>query len=292
MDSVRSLGYNKTPKIIEKETGRKFTDICSEMLQQGLSPTEIARELRLKSSQFIKSTIYVENTKGSLETSLFPTLFEAVKNGARIQEEFYKHTGIQYKDFLYQKYIQEGLSYYEIAELLGCITYKSVCNHVRKYGFAKNKSQARQDAIKKGKIDYRNIIASTKKTARKSNTYSNVQEMVRDIFKEEFLDALLIKGLDNVEVIIGFNDWGILKSKEVDIPIIVIEGNVFKKYSVELNSDWHEERVDSDNKKALDLEKKGWNHFELFYNSSNFGELSNDVKNIVDKIIKEKTYRE
>jgi hypothetical protein len=60
----------------------------------------------------------------------------------------------------------------------------------------------------------------------------------------------------------------------------------FKKYSIELNSDWHGNRVDRDSKKVINLKRNAKIYFELFYNSSNFGELSNNVKTIVDKKIR------
>lgn len=49
--------YVKTPTQIEEETGRNFVELCKERLSEGISMTELAKELKLKSSGVISAKL-------------------------------------------------------------------------------------------------------------------------------------------------------------------------------------------------------------------------------------------
>lgn len=280
----------KTITQIELETGKQFIDIYNELSEKGLSQTEIARQLGLRGPHIISSYLHkiklrsrekkVSNIRKKLEEN---NLGFDIRN---LENIFPKLFNIEYRDFLYQKYIIEGYSKVELAELLGC-SIESVERHLKLYNIKKSLSQARQDAIERGKVNYKTILSKARKTLKKSKHNSYSQELIHTLIQEELTNILAKNNIDHLEVVVGLNEWGILRDKEVDIPIIIIDlkNNTFSKYSLEVQGEyWHRERQSHDKNKSMRLTKNGWKHFEI-ETSNIFSEVDNSVKNIAKHII-------
>ncbi|MCO0601165.1 hypothetical protein NGI46_28090 [Peribacillus butanolivorans] len=290
----RTSNSFKTISQIQSETGREFWEIYNELLKSGLSQTEIAMKLNLKRPSDIASYLYQRNVKKSAqespESDIRKKLNEHIINFDKRELEKYFPTlfNIEYRDFLYQKYIIDKQSHADIAQILGCSS-RSIDRHMKSYDIKKSLSQVRQDAIAKGRINYGKILSKSRKSMKTSKSLSHSQEYVHVLVKEELSSLVIEEKLDHLEVVVGLNEWGILKDKEVDIPIVIIntKNNSFSKYSIEFHGiAWHDsnERKKSDNDKVNKLTKHGWKHFEIWY-SENFSKMNDSVVMITKEII-------
>lgn len=265
--------------MIEQETGLKFTEICQKLIDEGLSPTEIQKELELKSISSISTEFYKDKLK-----EVDPTYIIKKKTKSGLEKEIPILTGLTYKEFLIQKHIVESLSAYEIASIIG-IPYSTASYHIKSYGISKDKSKARNDAIKKGMINYTEMNQRSRKTRNKKSG-SNKQEMIRDLFKYHLESEIYKRNLNQLEVVIGYNEYGILHDLEVDIPIIIIDNNknTYYKYSIEYNGEkWHDE--ERDNVKSFRLIQNGWNHFIIPDDTQINNTEIKYIKPIVNQII-------
>jgi predicted transcriptional regulator len=284
--------YSKTPTQIEKETGRKFIDIIDEMKSKGLSDTEIARDLKLKSPSVVVNRVIARNRKNERKNFDEDKFILGDLTGLKrmtLEKLFKDKLNIEYKDFLYNQYIEEGLSKYEITKLLG-ISEKAVYRHLKLYRISKTNSQARQDAMSSGRINYQEITAKSRKTMNKIGTNKyNKQEMFRDTIKYHLELNIHKLNINNLEFIVGFNEWGILQDKEIDIPIIIIKDNQFIKISIEYSgNNWHETTIESDQEKQNRLLENNWIHFtiqEVDNESTNITILEDKAIDITNKII-------
>jgi transposase len=284
--------YSKTPSDIQNETGRPFVEVVKELMDQGLSITEVTKQLELKSVSMVsqKLHLYQHEQEMKLLTDndfVLPGL-KALKTKG-VEKRFREQLGIEYKDWLKQKYIDEGLSPFDIQKLTN-ISIPTLLKNFSLYGINKSLSQSRKDSIRTGKINYKDITSKSRKTMNKT-TSSNKQELMRDTIKYYLEKQINQLKENNIEIVVGFNDWGILEFKEVDIPIIVIKGDKIRKYSVEVNGEnWHEPLKESDQLKTNELINKGWNHF-IFKDepmrSNSFSATEDFAQDIVNKIFKD-----
>lgn len=274
--------YTKTPLQIELETGRKFEDIVNEYMNLGLAPSEIAKKLKLTNQTHIRK-ILKENEYKQIEI-LYPNIF---KNGRKLyecEELFFKLTGMNLKEFLHQKYVEEGLSTYEIAAMFGCVN-KVIHQKLKKYGFSRNLSEARKVLMKNGKINYTEIGNKSRSTSKKTYTHSNNQNLAREILKEKFENIFLSPETDGLELVTGYQEWCILRDKEVDIPIIIIDKTIekFHKISIEYNGKhWHDEERDF-KKKSL-LTDSDWN-YNLVLDNLSYAKIEEQIESVCNDII-------
>jgi hypothetical protein len=278
------LSSIRTPKQIEKETGRRFVDICTELINEGLSPTEIAHKLKLRGSDEVQKCFYKERLADKSNIQYPELVDQSTKDLIALCPSV---VGMEYKDFIYQKYIVEGLSAAEIASIIGQ-NAKKIERHIKSFGFTKTLSQARQDSIRKGVINYQEIIAKSRKTRRKSTSFSNTQDMVRNMFKDFLESHGNMIQTEGLEIILGYDELGILGDKEVDIPIVIFKtvDQTAYKFSIELNGRYvhsSEKAMERDRIKAIDLEAKGWKHFVIEYTDSN-RQLEQRVRTIIKEI--------
>lgn len=281
---IRIGEYNKTPTDIETETGRKFLDIIVELTNQGLSPSEIARELKLSNQTYIRQFIKKDEYK-TIEV-LYPNIFKNKRSLEENEKIFYETTGKNLKDFLYQKYVTEKFSTYKISPLFGCDA-STIYKKLKYYGFSRNLKEARDILIKNGEIDYAKISWKRRQTSKKSLANSNNQDMALEILKSKFEFHLINSGIKNLEIVVGYNDWCIIPGKEVDIPIIIFDlenGNVYK-FSIEYNGCyWHQNKNKSDTDKGTFLHFNGWTHKIILDNLSNH-KIEIEIENVVNEII-------
>lgn len=283
---------HKTPSIIEKETGRKFIDVYNELANQGLSLTEITVKLQIKNVSTVST--YLHKHKQREEKKLNPPdesklIIKGLsgKNNETVEVMFYNELGIEYKDFLKQKYIDEQLTLDEISELIG-ISPTTLSVRMKEYGFHKTKSQLRHEAMKRGTINYDNILSKGRKTRSKSKSLSHSQDLLITLIKHNL--ELAFTELDNIEIILGYNEYCILGSMEVDIPIIIFKGDKVYKIALEYDGDvWHEARERVNKLKETQLKEKKWHYInviEVNTESGKLGIVEDKAKYIVNQILK------
>jgi predicted transcriptional regulator len=288
----------KTPSIIEKETGRKFIDVYNELASQGLSLTEICIKLniRLVSTVSTYLTKYRQRqerlnmTNEEIESKLIVKDLSN-KNLDTVEVLFYNQIGIEYEDYLRQKYLEEGYSLNELSLMLG-VSRDTLSRTVRHYGMHKTKSQARQEAMRKGNVNYDKILSKSRKTMNKSKS-SSKQDLLITLLKHHL--ELAFTELDNTEIILGYNEYCILGSMEVDIPIVIFKGNKVYKVALEYDGDiWHDHRLEQNTDKEMMLHNKGWffiNIEETNEESSSLEIVEDKAKYIVNEIIKYINYK-
>lgn len=261
--------YTKTPVDIEIETGRKFIDIITELTNDGLSPSEIARKLKLTNQTHVRQAF--NKSKYKSEQILFHNIFKQ-KRPIKISEKiFFEKTGENLRDFLFKKHVTDELSTYKIAPMFGCdnsTTYDKLVY----YGFARDLKTSRDILIKNGDINYAEINWKGRQTANKSRSNSNSQDMTFEIFKSKLELCLINKDITDVEILTSCGQWCILIGREVDITITIFDltNNNYYKIAVEYNSDyWHRNREKNDADKKFFLVKNGWTYAVIPDNLSN-----------------------
>jgi hypothetical protein len=287
----------KTVSDIKKEYGSSFTELCNEFFKEGYSISEISRILNLKAPSSVTSGIRQEaELKKKSENKLNRSEKE---NYSRLklkqfENKFYANTGIELKVFIKQKYVEEKWSLRELTEYFG----RDLNNFIKTmkiYGIKiRNLSESRISAIETGKINYSKINAKSRKSTLKAR-YNNVlnnytpQEMFRDYIKEAMENYFIENNIRHFEVIIGFNNWGILFDSEVDIPIVIFNSfnGKYMKFSIEYSGKlWHEVREEVDSMKKERLLLKGWIHFDIIeYRNNTNEDIINNAKDTVNRII-------
>jgi transposase len=286
---------NKTPSMIEKETGRKFIDIYNELYYQGLSLTEIAIKLHIKRVGDVSKylTLYRRKQENELDSNEDKLIIKGLKgrNLSTIERMFREQLGIEYKDFLEQKYLKEGLSPSDISKLIG-VHISTINTTLNQYELNKTISQARKDLIENGDINYDEILSKSRKTRNKSKALSHKQDLLVTLIKYNL--ELLFNELDNTEIIVGYNEYCVLGSLEIDIPIIVIKNNQIYKIALEYDGDnWHENRKTIDKQKDIQLKEKNWYLIRIEETNSESADLwlleekANHIVNQIINLIKE-----
>lgn len=278
---------NKTPSMIEKETGRKFVDIYNELANQGLSLTEITMKLHIKNISTVSTYLHriKQQEKGFDESKL---IIKGLKGKGidYIEKMFREQLGIEYKDFLKQKYIDEGFPISHIVELTG-ISNKNIERRLKEYGFRKTRSQIRQEQMKRGTINYDKILSKGRKSRNNSKS-SHKQDLLINLLKYKL--ESMFNELENIEIIIGYNEYCILGSMEVDIPIIIFKDDKVYKIAIEYDGDvWHKDREDINIDKEIKLIENKWFFIQIEETnseSSSLGKVEEKVNLIIDQIKK------
>lgn len=282
---------HKTPSIIEKETGRKFIDVYNELAEQGLSLTDICTKLNMKSVTSVGSYLSQHKKKQELKDNPHDEsnyIIQGLKgrNPATVERMFREQLGIEYKDWLKSMYIDECMSLSEIYKITG-ISTDSLSSRMVEYGIHKTQSQIRKEQVDKGIINYDEITRKSRKTRINNFGGSSSQELLRELLKHHL--ETLVNQFPNIEIVTGYNEFSILSNLEIDIPIIVINGNKLIKVAIEYDGDiWHENRKTDIEKKRL-LNEKNWNLIiieETSKSSGNLNLLEDKAKYIVNEIIK------
>lgn len=280
--------YTKTIGMIEKETGRKFEDIYNELIAEGLTVTQIADKLKLNNMSSISSHLYQvkrnKERKGNQDKLIIQGL--AGKKPKVAERMFREQLGIEIKDFLKQKYIDEGLSLQDISDLIG-ISPRRLSDKVRSYGLIKTLSEARQNAIERGTINYTDINRKSRLSREKHTGKSNKQEMFRELIKYHL--QFVIDQYTDIEIVMGYNEYCVLNNLEIDIPIIIIYKNKLIKLALEYDGDyWHKDNERELNKENL-LKEKQWELIrveEPHTKSNSLGYLEEKAKETIEQIIK------
>jgi hypothetical protein len=279
---------NKTPSIIEKETGRKFIDIYNELSEQGLSLTEITMKLNIKHIGTVSAYLFRNKQQEEKTNDESKLIIKGLKGKGveYIEKMFREQLGIEYKDFLKQKYIDECLPIDHIAELIG-ISNKNIQRRLNELGLHKTRSQVRQEQMKRGTINYDKILSKGRKSRNNSKS-SHKQDLLINLLKYKL--ESMFNELGNIEIIIGYNEYCILGSMEVDIPIIIFKDNKVYKIAIEYDGDvWHKDREDINIDKEIKLIENNWFFIQIEETnseSSSLGKVEEKANLIIDQINK------
>lgn len=249
----------KTIKQIEEELNESFIDVYNRDISSGLSISDMAIKYQIKHPAAITQYLYnnrIKDIKPLFDIPIFVGL--SMPETEKRFEELY---GLNLMEFLKQKYIEEKLSMGVIAKLLEC-SEKTVKNTFDYYGIKiKKRNQARADAIDTGNLNYGSILNKVRKTKRKTTFSGSFSEQRIRMLIQYYLYELFNQ---DYEIVIGFNEYSILRIYEVDIPIIVINTNTNKtyKFAVEVNGPSHceKDQIIRDETKIQQLKKKNWIH--------------------------------
>lgn len=247
----------KTIRQIEKELNKSFLELYNEEIAKGLSLTDIAIKHHIKYPASISTYLYTEKIK-----SIKPLFDIPVFVGISMQEtekRFEELYNLKLKEFLVKKYIDEKHSMSVIARFLDC-SEKTVKNTLQYYGIdIKSHSRARFDAVDTGNINVENILGKVRKTKRKTFISGSFSEQRVRILIQSYLFELFDR---NYEIIVGFNEYSVLRKYEVDIPIIIVDirNNSFFKFAIEINGIHHtkDQQSKRDKLKAELLNKRNW----------------------------------
>jgi hypothetical protein len=240
-------------------TEGKFVDIYNELINKGMSLTEITAHLKIKRIGSVSSFLYYDRVKKrQQEIGDSNLIIKGLKgkNPSTVEKEFIKQLGMSYEDFLKQKYIDESLTVHQIEELIG-ISSRRIIDRIKYYGFNKSLSQARKDAIDKGRIDYNEVTKKSRGSRIKSSFGgSSKQDIFRELLKHYF--ETITNDFPNIEIITGYNEYSIIHNLEIDIPIIIFYQNHIIKVAIEYDGEiWHDDRK-ADLEKEISLKEKGW----------------------------------
>jgi predicted DNA-binding protein YlxM (UPF0122 family) len=281
--------YNKTIGMIEKETGRKFVDIYNELKEQSLTDTEIATQLKLKNVSAISAHIYALKRQEERKVNTDKLIVQGLsgKHPKVVEKMFKEQTGMDIKDWLKEKYIDEGLSLEDIADLIG-MSPRRLSDKVRYYKLIKTPSQARQNAMERGTINYKEISKKARISRIKHGAGSNSQDMFRELIKHHLVTKL--DDFKGIEIITGYNEYGVLDTLEIDIPIIIFYNNKILKLAIEYDGDYWHNNEDDLIKEEL-LNKRNWQLIRIVETKKDAGKLyiledkAKELANlIVDKI--------
>lgn len=196
--------------------------------------------------------------------------------GCKNKEEFLKYM------FYFTQISEEKLSPKEMAWIFG-IRVNAIQRRLEQLGIGLSYDEAIENKKQRGTQDYGATMRAGKatriKALRKSATSGSMNECY---FRDEL--SLVIYDYfyeDYYEVVIGTNAVGIIKDKEIDIPVIVFNSSngACIKIAVEYNGEeYHKEE---DIKKLKLLKESNWIYYEVI-------ERNNDGSHRGIKFIKEK----
>jgi hypothetical protein len=298
-DAKKPDSQFKTISQIEKETGQVFYDYYNSFVEQGLSQTEIVIKLNLCSSSTVASYLY--RYKADQERKGKKSEVKSVLDDREISfrlnnliKYFPELFNMEYEEYLKEKYINEKMGLYDLSLLMGTNT-DTLTRHLKHFNLNKTLSEARRDAIESGKINYDMILSKARKTMKKSNYNSHTQGYAHSLIQEKLTESLITDKNDHIEIITSLNEWSILKDKEVDIPVIIIDNstNTYKKYSIEFQGSYHhsvDKMKQSDQEKESRLTNQGWKHFLLDYDES-YSKINEGIDTIINEIKKDFIYK-
>ena len=281
----RCKTLKKTIKEIELTYGKPFTEVVKEMMNSGNSKSAITRILGLGHQSIIDRELMKEKIE--------PICNNVFKKGRgsllKTKTAFKECTGFELDEYLFRLYNIEKKGVLEIACLLGA-SEKTIHKHLQILGIMRNRSEAQKNSIEMVRKDYTAIVQKSRLTSSRSMYESSgcdkriysAQMYARDQISTLLSQIVHSKNLF-LEIIVGFNEWSVLYSKEVDIPIIVISKDTgeYKKYSIEYQGHYHDGKKDKDNFKAESLESGGWKHFQIVHRETDmqleFSNIANDI---------------
>ena len=151
---------------------------------------------------------------------------------------------------------------------------------VKKFGINLDRFEAQRRASLKR--DYKAIALKGRITKAKSLCGSNMEEYIRHFMYCE------LKLLSDYEVFVSVNSPKQLGKWEHDIPIIIIDGDKFKKYLVELEGEpWHKDDQGNRNLKEQEAIEHGYTVYHLEYKGyMNRNNVEDEARKIAKDIIK------
>lgn len=268
-------------RLIEEKEGKLFIDIIKELRNKGSRNCDIARKYGIAQSAINQYLNKVEKT-GS------PESYGRVRS---INYKFFNKEKISRIELQYKMTFPDVLKYLryekkcncdEIAELLDS-TVCTIQDQMKKFGIQMNHSDAIKQAAETGRQDYGEIH----KTIRDGS----LRMLAKGSSKEEYMRAILKSLLDEMLpdkyiFLIAFTDWSILKDREIDIPIIIIDNEQNKVYKFAIEYDgakFHTTVIN--NEKSIKLYEQGWQYYNIYDNGLSDGDLNNIAKTYTQNML-------
>lgn len=276
---------HKTPSMVDEELEGKLYETYNELIKKGMSQTQIAAHFKIRNISSLGNYIkrYEENLKGKDESKLIIKGLKG-KRPSTVNDELIKHFDITYEEFLREKYLNQKLSVKEISEMIG-ISPRRITDHIKNFGFSKTNSQARKEAMEMGRINQTEINKKSRISMAKRFSRSNKQDILRELIKHHL--ELTVTDYPGIEIVTGYNEFCVLNSLEIDIPVIIFYENKTYKIAIEYDGYvWHENR-EKDTEKEILLKDKQWHLLrveETAAHSNNLGKVEEKAKFIVNQI--------
>lgn len=261
---------------IQERTGKLFSDILEEEYRNGQRNCDIALKYRIAQATINR---YLHRI-GELES---PELYGKTyinkprylnKNRQKEIEQEYK---LPFKEVLrYLRYVEKK-NHEQIGCLLNCKA-DTVYRWMKKFDIVMAKDKAMEQAYETGRMNKaetqkKKINGYTRLYARGSSKEEFVRLNIKSYFEDKFNERF--------DFVIGFTNWNILGSLEIDIPIIILDNQTNKvfKFAIEYdNSHFHNELVNR-HKKVLS-ETKGWKFINLYDDNLSTEELIAEINKI------------
>lgn len=171
---------------------------------------------------------------------------------------------------------EERLSSREMAVLFG-LQIQTLQDRVAMFDMALTFDEGIENKKIKKSQNYVNTISAGKRTRKKALANSPTSGSRNEqIFREDLalvIDTYFVE--DYYEVIVGLNNIGVLKGKEIDIPVIIYNNRTDKyvKIAVEYNGETYHQ---DDTKKIKLLNEKEWVYFPVLETSSDLSHSTLD----------------
>ena len=196
--------------------------------------------------------------------------------GCKNKEEFLKYM------FYFTQISKEKLSPKEMAWIFG-IRVNAIQRRLEQLGIGLSYDEAMENKKQRGTQDYGATMRAGKATRIKALQKSATSGSMNECYFRDELSLVIYDYFyeDYYEVVIGTNAVGIIKDKEIDIPVIVFNSSngACIKIAVEYNGEeYHKEE---DIKKLKLLKESNWIYYEVI-------ERNNDGSHRGIKFIKEK----
>lgn len=196
--------------------------------------------------------------------------------GCKNKEEFLKYM------YFFTNISEEKLSPKEMAWMFG-IRVNAIQKRLERLGIGLSYDEAIKNKKLRGTQDYGATMRAGKTTRMKALRKSAISGSMNECYFRDELSLVVYDYFyeDYYEVVIGTNAVGIIKDKEIDIPVIIFNNlkGTHIKFAIEYNGEAYHKEVDR--KKLRLLNENNWIYYEIL-------EKNNDGSHRGSRFIREK----
>lgn len=269
------------PKI-QKEEGKYFIDILKELWAQGYRNCDIAVKFDINQATINR---YLKRLEELGSPELYGKYYNKSKESPNKKldiEKIESEYKMPIREVLYTLRYKGKMNCNQIAKLFDVNSF-TVQYWMKQFGIQMSISTAHKQSIETGRINYSEIH----RRIRRNSTIN----LAKGSSKEEYVRLLMKSRLDYIlpesfEYVIGFSDWSILKGKEVDIPIIIINSTTNDVYKIAVEYDgcmYHDELINEEKQRAL--KERNWHYLNIFDDGMNQEQLSSKINDIIRQIV-------
>jgi len=266
---------------IQSKEGKFFKEILDEAYQRGERNCDICAKYGIAQATINR---YFHRINELSDYKLFgqrPKVKYKCLNRKR-RSEIEQEYKMPFAEVLKHLRVNECLTCKQIGELLDC-TENTIQEWMSKLQVQMTVSEARVQSIKTGRTDYSQIHKKIRNGAARYLARGSSKEEIVRIELKSFFEEKLPSFFDFV---IGFTNWSILRDREVDIPVILINKNNNKFYKIAIEYDgskFHNEEYNTEKGNRLNAE--GWQYYNIYDNNLNRFELNERIEDIILRIL-------